>query len=149
MTESSNTELIDTLYGGLNGQMHQPDYFQEFLVPDSKPSLNNTTLTQPEDSTTYEIIPTEEVAAAILDDEFDIRPRVYDARLDTWVLVDTGSMVSCLKPTEEDVVNPNIKLETVDGSSIRCYGRKDYTIRLGRKEFHINAVVTKTTDTIL
>ena len=30
-----------------------------------------------------------------------------------------------------------------------CYGRKNHTIRLGRKEFHINAAISNTTDNIL
>ena len=66
-----------------------------------------------------------------------------------WVLVDTGAQTSVLKPLPEDVIDPSLKLETVDGSEMSCYGKKKFSIRLGRKEFHIDAMVSKTTDTIL
>ena len=57
--------------------------------------------------------------------------------------------MSCLKPSPSDVVNPRLRLETVDGSEIPCYGKKNYSIRIGRKEYHIDAVISKTTDAIL
>ena len=150
------TDLNDTLYGGIAGILHHPDTINiedNFVLADAKLSQDNASdiniPTLPETSPEYEVVPTEEIFAASLDGTVDIRPRVYDAKTDTWVLVDTGSMVSCIKPEASDTINPHLRLETVDGSEIPCYGRKNYSIRLGRKEFHIPAVISKTTDTIL
>ena len=81
----------------------------------------------------YEVIPTHEVFATTVDEEYDIRPRVWDAQAKSWTLLDTGSQVSVLKPSATDVLNPNLRLETVDGSALGCYGRKKHSIRLGRK----------------
>ena len=64
-------------------------------------------------------------------------------------MIDTGSMVSVVAPKPDDVVNPQIRLESADGSLMDCYGKRQYTIRLGRKEYHIEAAISKTTDTIL
>ena len=81
------------------------------------------------------MIPTEEVAAAMSDEEFDIRPRDWDHISQQWMLVDTGSQVSVIAPSATDTVNPRLRLETVDGSHLPCYGKKAINVRLGRKQY--------------
>ena len=89
------------------------------------------------------------MAAATLDSSVDIRPRVWDTVSKSWTLVDTGSQVSVLKPSQGDVLRPDLLLESVDGSRLKCYGKKEHSVRLGRKEYHIQAVISDTTDNIL
>ena len=79
----------------------------------------------------------------------DIRPRVFDGISQRWCLVDTGSEVSCLPPEPGDAPRPDILLETVDGSKLKCYGKKSFNLRLNRKQYSIEAAVSDTTDIIL
>ena len=138
---------MDTLYGDVE-QMFQPDYLiqdiQDLPVSDLKPCQSNKN-----ETVKYEVIAPDEVAASSLDDNVDIRPRVYDNATQEWVLVDTGSQVSVIKPGPNDKVNPLLRLEAVNGTEIPCYGKKAHNVRLGRKTYHIDAVISDTTDTIL
>ena len=156
---TSNT-LLDTLYGGINGELYQPDInYQETDInaqdssplpdPKSKPSPQESDLSGSQIEK-YEIIPPDEVFAASLEDsEYDIRPRVFDHVSQTFSLVDTGSQVSVLRPVPGDIIQPHIRLETVDGSQMPCYGKKEHSVRFGRKTYHIQAVISNTTDSIL
>ena len=58
-------------------------------------------------------------------------------------------MVTTLRRSPEDALDPHLRLEAVNGSEINCYGKKDYSIRLGRKTYHIQAVISDTSETIL
>ena len=106
------------------------------MIADPKLSQNSAQIPSQENKyvppppSNYEIVPSDEIAAAAQDTDFDIRPRVYDARLKEWVLIDTGSQVSCLKPDPDATINPYLKLETVDGSEIP-------TIWQNRMFFHL------------
>ena len=71
----------------------------------------------------------------------DIRPKVFDNITKSWVLLDSGSCVSCYPAAPTDVINPNFKLRSVNGGQIDTYGHKRMSLRLGRKEYHINAVI--------
>ena len=79
MINKENTELLDTLYNGLNGELYSPNFklHPELPVSDVKQSQNKIDpppeiiYSQKED---YEIVPTHEVFAATVDEEFDIRP---------------------------------------------------------------------------
>ena len=68
-----NIDLLDTLYGGLAGTLSQPDFINQDddLIADSKQSLPEHAMPNsppPE----YEVVPTEEVFAASLDQDVDI-----------------------------------------------------------------------------
>ena len=119
-TENKNT-IIDTLYGGLNGEL--PDC--EYVLPKDL-IISDQTKQKPESGSEFlsnmkkqelEVIPAHEVAAASTD-EVDIRPRVWDGVSKSWILVDTGSQVSVFPPSPDDVVQPHLKIETVDGSNM-------------------------------
>ena len=59
---------------------------ENFLIADAKPSPINNAIQDLPAPPEYEIISPEEVCAASLnDDEFDIRPRIYDSKNDMWV----------------------------------------------------------------
>ena len=74
-----------------------------------------------------------QTSAVAEDDEVDIRPRFFDNLTNQWILVDTGAQTSCVPPSPEDTIDPNIRLEAVDGSILPCYGRKTLTFRIRRK----------------
>ena len=92
-----NENLLDTLYGGIAGQLPLPlQDIQEFLnVSDSETKQSQTT---PE-KVNFEVIPTHQVLAATSDEQVDIRPRFYDTRSGQYVLVGHWSPVLLLTST--------------------------------------------------
>ena len=83
------------------------------------------------------------------DDETDYRPRVLDGNTKSLTLIDSGSQCTVVQPDPGDVPDPSIKLESVGGTPLPCYGKKKISIRIGRKEFHITAMKAKVNETIL
>ena len=152
-----NTDLLDTLYGGIAGEMCIPnieelfklqDSNEDSFVPDAKqshPPPEQICSAKPD----YEIIPTCEISTAQHDPTVDIRPRIWDAEAKSWPLLDTGSQASVLKPLQSDRIDPSILLETVNGQGMNCYGKRPHSIQIGRKMYHIEAVISDTTDNIL
>ena len=51
----------------------------------------------------------------------DIRPKVFDNKTKSWVLLDSGSCVSCEPKQPGDVIDPNFKLKSVNGGSIATF----------------------------
>ena len=70
----------------------------------------------------------------------DIRPKVFDNKQKVWTLLDSGSCVSCIPKAPNDKIDPNLRLRAVNGSSIATFGTETISIRLGRKEYDIEAV---------
>ena len=66
---------------------------------------------------------------------FDIRPKVFDNVTKQFVLLDSGSCVSCTPPEPNAVVDPRFKLRSVNGGQIDTYGTKTMTLRIGRKTY--------------
>ena len=71
----------------------------------------------------------------------DIRPKVYDNITKKYVLLDSGSCVSCSPAGPDDILDPSFKLRSVNGGEINTYGVRKMTLRLGRKEYSIDAVI--------
>ena len=69
----------------------------------------------------------------------DIRPKVYDSKEKAWVLLDSGSCVSCIPKKPGDKIDPSFKLKAVNGGSIPTFGSEEISIRIGRKEYSIQA----------
>ena len=107
--------------------MYLPDIIiqdtQDSSISDDTKQCQNITQIPPP-NLQYEIVPAHEVSAASTDTSVDIRPRVRDGISNEMVLIDCGSQVSVVKPGPEDTVKPHLKLETVDGSFIPCFGKK-------------------------
>ena len=136
----TNIDLLhDTLYNGLAGQMPDPyihiETDQDSFVPDlsqqtkqSQPifKINNTDPLPPEQVARW----TESRVEAT---GIDIRPRFKDAKSGEAILLDTGAAASVCPPGPDDVLDPTIKLEAVDGSELPCYGTKTMSIQLNRK----------------
>ena len=54
----------------------------------------------------------------------DIRPKVYDNVTKSYVLLDSGSCVSCHPAKPGDIIDPSFKLKSVNGGQIDTYGTK-------------------------
>ena len=70
----------------------------------------------------------------------DIRPHLHDGVLDQDVLCDSGSQITAWPPDPEDKPLPNTFLRAVNGSKLNCYGYKQVSIKIGRKEYHYQAI---------
>ena len=79
----------------------------------------------------------------------DARPRVFDNISKAWTLLDSGSCVSCVPKEPGDVIDPSFRLKAVNGQSIPTFGSKLVKIRIGRKEYEINAIKAEIPQQIL
>ena len=80
-----------------------------------------------------------EVALASESAVVDCRPKVFDGVSNTWRLMDTGSMCSVVKKTDQDVIDKSRVLQAVNGTSIESYGQKEIHVRIGRKTYSISS----------
>ena len=71
----------------------------------------------------------------------DIRPKVFDDNTKQWVLLDSGSCVSCIPAGPNDVLDPSFKLKSVNGGIIETYGSKTMSFRIGKKSYSIEAII--------
>ena len=145
LSVTNKIDIQDILYGGIAGELPLPDLVQ----PDSQNlNLSGPKLSQNSDKPP-DIITYTEAISATASGSVDIRPRVFDNISKEYILVDTGSMCSVTRPASSDALRHDLLLESVDGSNLPCYGTRDLSVRLNRKEYHIKSVVSNTTDTIL
>ena len=72
--------------------------------------------------------------------ENDVRPKLYDKISKTWILCDSGSVVTCIPKQPNDVIDTSIRLKSVNGGAIPTFGSEELTIRLGRKSYSIQAI---------
>ena len=79
----------------------------------------------------------------------DVRPKIFDKATNTWVLLDSGSSVSCVPKTKDDTVDPSFQLKSVNGGKIATYGTKVVKFQLGRKAYEIEAVIADVPQKIL
>ena len=71
----------------------------------------------------------------------DIRPRLLDKSSGIKRLIDTGSQISITRKGPDDKVDESLKLVAVNGSKICTYGVKEITVKIGRKEYRVQALV--------
>ena len=129
---NTETDLLDTLYGGIAGQMCEPDNIQNLqYISDGETKLSPAK-PPPFKITEENIVSTHQALAALADDQVDIRPRFWCKEAKSWVLVDTGAQVSCSPPSPESKPDPSLAVETVDGSLMTCYGKKQQSFQIGR-----------------
>ena len=55
----------------------------------------------------------------------DSRPKVFDKKSNSWILLDSGSCLSCVPKEPGDVVDSKLKLRSVNGGIIQTYGTKE------------------------
>ena len=70
----------------------------------------------------------------------DIRPKVFDNITQSWILLDSGSCVTCTTKKPGDSIDPNFRLRSVNGGIIPTYGSEEISVRIGRKEYKIKAI---------
>ena len=58
-------------------------------------------------------------------------------------LLDTGSQCCVVPPNPDDKIDPSILLKTVNGIAFECYGQRQIEIKMGRKTYHMQAMVAK------
>ena len=83
---------------------------------------------------TFENLTSSLVHAAQDSDSVDFRPHLRDPDLGE-LLVDSGSMVSAFPPEPGDQEDNTLSLKAVNGSKIKCYGKKEFVIKIGRKAY--------------
>ena len=81
--------------------------------------------------------------------EVDFRPHLYDAGLDQFMLVDSGSQCSAWPPDPGDQVDPSVQLKAVNNTKMKCYGFKDVVIKIGRKTYKFRAIKSEVDSRLL
>ena len=81
--------------------------------------------------------------------QIDTRPKVFDNITKSWTLLDSGSCVSCTPKDPEDKVDKAVKLKAVNGQAIPTFGTKLIQVRIGRKQYEIEAIKTDIPQQIL
>ena len=119
---------------------------QSYTVPESY--ARNTEMKPP---TKYNIGDTIASIEAVQSSELstDLRPKFFDNVTKTWTLLDSGSCVSCVPKDPDDKIDPAFKLRAVNGQSIPTFGTKVISIRIGRKQYEIEAIKTDISQQIL
>ena len=82
-------------------------------------------------------------------EDCDIRPKIYDKIEKVWTLCDSGSVVSCIPKKPGDKIDPAIRLRSVNGGIIPTFGSEELVIRLGRKQYKIQAIKAEVPQRIL
>ena len=80
---------------------------------------------------------------------FDTRPKVYNSMTKSYVLLDTGSCVSCTPKQENDIEDPYFKLKSVNGGSIATYGTRKIEWQMGRKRYCVEAIIAEVPQQII
>ena len=119
---------------------------QDYTVPESY--FRDTEFKPPEK---YNIGDTIASIEAVQSPELstDLRPRFFDNVTKAWTLLDSGSCVSCVPKDPNDKIDPAFKLRAVNGQSIPTFGTKVISIRIGRKQYEIEAIKTDINQQIL
>ena len=74
------------------------------------------------------------------DTNVDIRPHIWDPVLRQFILCDSGSQVSAFPPDPGDQPVPGQFLKAANGSRMACFGYKDITFKIGRKQYDFKII---------
>ena len=74
------------------------------------------------------------------DKNVDIRPHIWDPVLKQFLLCDSGSQVSAFPPDPGDQPVPGQCLKAANGSRMSCFGYKDITLKIGRKQYDFKII---------
>ena len=143
----------------LNNQAIRSKWYIDYKVPDdSYFNFNSKSKVIREEE--EEIIKSEEFKVGqdvsaieyinwVNSNQIDCRPKIFDTKSKSYMLVDTGAMSSCVPKQKNDVLNKNLTLRTADGKPMHTYGTRALSIKMGRKEYLIQAIITDVKQTIL
>ena len=79
----------------------------------------------------------------------DFRPHIVDKNLNSHILCDSGSQICAWPPDPGDKPVPGTHLRAVNGTKINCYGYKQISIKIGRKEYQFQAIKSDVKSPIL
>ena len=79
----------------------------------------------------------------------DFRPHLFDPVMKTHLLVDSGSQISAFPSQPGDAEVKGQYLKAVNGSRIKCYGRRKVMVKIGRKEYWVHAYIADVEKPIL
>ena len=156
--------VLDSLYNGYNDELNKNDLTNKILsqnsikrVHEENPAkksfvINSTKVKAAQTSDPFSpqtFTAFEAACRSDGQDDIDIRPRLKDGTTGQLTLLDSGSQCSVVNPDPGDKIDHSIKLETVSGERIPCYGKKVITIKINRKPYPIEVVKAKVKETIL
>ena len=144
--ENTLNSVLDNLYSGDNAKIHENVLYSNH---DSLSSSIKHSLDQESSRTTqtYSVFSSCQSdpftpcnysayeASLHVDgqDNYDIRPRIRDGNTNKLTLLDSGSQVSLVEAGPEDKLDPSIRLESVGGDLLPCYGRTALSIQIGSR----------------
>ena len=79
----------------------------------------------------------------------DLRPHVWDAQLNKFLLCDSGSQITAWPPDLGDKPVPGSFMRAVNGSRIKTYGYKDISVKIGRKTYDFKAIKAEVDSPVL
>ena len=82
-------------------------------------------------------------------ENWDMRPHLLDKRSGDHLLLDSGAAVSCCPPDPGDAIDPKIALKAVNGTRLKCFGKKKVEIQINRKTYEIEMLKTEVQKPIL
>ena len=139
LTTSKSTSLIAAIkldrLKEKNYVSPKTKWYQNYVLPEGKYVNSSLPAGHKE---TREISALEAVSKGIF--EGDIRPKLFDKSSQTWTLLDSGSVVSCIPKKDSDVMDSNVRLRSVNGSPIATYGTEEIVIKLNRKPYKMRVI---------
>ena len=79
----------------------------------------------------------------------DVRPRLLDKSSNVTRLIDTGAQLSAAKKGPNDKRDESVRLVAVNGSKIDTFGVREIKLKIGRKQYTIEAVICDIKEDIL
>ena len=58
-------------------------------------------------------------------------------------MVESGSQITAWAPDPGDKLDPKMRLRAANNTFMKCYGFKEVTVRIGRKEYKFRAIKLK------
>ena len=73
----------------------------------------------------------------------DIRPQVQDQISKEWLLVDSGAQVSVWPRNRvpDAIIDPYVSIRAVNKTKILTYGKKEISVRFGRKQYNHTVLI--------
>ena len=143
----------------LHNEAIREKWYTDYKVPDNgyfnfnlKPSVikeEAKEVTQSEEFKVGQDVSAIEYINWVNSNQVDCRPKFFDTNSKNYMLVDTGAMSSCVPKQKGDVLNKNLTLRTADNKPMPTYGTRALNIKMGRKEYSIQAIITDVKQTIL
>ena len=82
----------------------------------------------------------DKIEAAGDSENSDLRPHYFDPVLKQSFLVDSGSQVTALPPDPGDIEDKSVRLRAVNGTIIKTYGFKEFSLKINRKSYPFKAI---------